>query len=333
MRHSDRFSSFIHIVHPFLENREDVLRVLIDMLFHKDPSVPILMHCTNGHPLLFQMIERYGGKASFLKAYQRSVSDILLTSNEAENDLGRVQRALDGLDASLKKTTAIMLRDMRVSQQLVLQSDSPHQCRILSETFWPSISFHGRSSLFDNLFDDLERSYKAKYPHRHLVWSFTSGLVHLDIDCQGVVASFAVRPIDAIVIQRFENKSEWLIESLISVLGIEKRLVDSAVKYWHEQQILVISGDKVYIRDQSAGNESLDLDEKSVIEITPQLKMGMNVLKAIIKTRPRSQKAEIDSALAKSPISGQLKHTTEELLDALIQEGMVVVEKGLYRVK
>ncbi|WWC73346.1 uncharacterized protein I206_107313 [Kwoniella pini CBS 10737] len=144
----------------------------------------------------------------------------------------------------------VMLKDMADSKRIDdhVQGDikSTVHPLVISKMFWPSVP--GTSLVLPPKLLKAQVEYEAAFHHfkpdKHLRFLQSLGTVHLSIELEDRVVEVEATPIQASIIELFEEKEILTIGELREALQITEGLVKDALGWWRDKGVIKDMGSK-----------------------------------------------------------------------------------------
>eukprot|EP00834_Sanchytrium_tribonematis_P008584 NODE_1058_length_2395_cov_0.515679.p1 type:complete len:356 gc:universal NODE_1058_length_2395_cov_0.515679:1363-296(-) len=326
-----------------LMKRENLITCIVNFLFSDDALVKTMNQkiFPTDSTLLMHIIELFGDRGGFMREYQRSLSSKLLTSQNIKKDVEIMKQTLSSLGEVCLKTSDQMLADIKNSEIFshTFKNISPFQfdVKILTQRFWPNVEFTTKLDLpqqIQNPYLAAQKVFSQSNQHKILVWSITSGSYFLELNIDDTVKEFKVLPIEGLIILEFEKSPTLTFSQLSEKLKIPILMIKKYCKFWQKNDVLHLSGNTLQLVDSNLEKDNtIIMQEHQEIEITPQLKIAMNIMRSIIRTRVKAQLSEIEVSARKSPVFKTFKHSVAQILQLMVQQELVVYHEGFYKIK
>nr|XP_018258924.1 anaphase-promoting complex subunit 2 [Kwoniella dejecticola CBS 10117]OBR81082.1 anaphase-promoting complex subunit 2 [Kwoniella dejecticola CBS 10117] len=138
----------------------------------------------------------------------------------------------------------VMLKDMADSKRIDdhVQGDiksSVHPL-VISKMFWPNIP--GTSLVLPPKLLKAQAEYEAAFhqfkPDKHLRFLHSLGEVHLSIELEDRVVEVEANPIQASIIELFEQKNVWTLAELRESLQVTEALLKDGLEWWRDKGVL-----------------------------------------------------------------------------------------------
>ncbi|KAL6069171.1 Anaphase-promoting complex subunit 2 [Balamuthia mandrillaris] len=223
-------------------------------------SIPGGLQRRRKRDVISMLLEIYGSKEMFVAEYKNMLADRLLAVVDYDTD--QEIRTLELLklrfgDVALHECQ-IMVQDLadskRINQYVHSSKDrsSDEQeedeeaallnATILSSLFWPP--FRAEKVKLPPTVTNMMKSYEERYQllkdNRQLTWHSHLGTVDLELEFpDGTTKQFSkVAPLQAAIINLFQDKEHWTSDELASALEITTEVVKRRLGFWIAQGVL-----------------------------------------------------------------------------------------------
>nr|CCA17313.1 anaphasepromoting complex subunit putative [Albugo laibachii Nc14] len=257
-----------------------------------DPTNTI--HSRRSDDILQILVNIYGSKEMFVNEYKAMLADRLLQAlnYSTEKDMETLELLRLRFQENGLRDCQVMIRDMedsrRINSNIQSLADGSMQkvdAAILSGFFWPplleeSFATHPKTK---GLIEGYKNRYHTLKTPRSLHWISLLGSVELSIELNGVERDLTVSPIEATIIQHFEEKETWLLSDLACAMEIHETILLKNMKIWMNLGILDISTDRSMITLGTTFHESLaeicfsSQDKPTAICTTAQAQQDLKV--------------------------------------------------------
>ncbi|WVQ94804.1 hypothetical protein IAU59_001887 [Kwoniella sp. CBS 9459] len=146
------------------------------------------------------------------------------------------ETALSGCD--------VMLKDMADSKRIDdhVQGDikSAVHPLVISRMFWPNVqssSLHLAPKL-QKMQEEYEAAFHHFKPDKHLRFAQHLGTAQLTVELEDRIVEVEADPIQASIIELFEQKDRWPLKGLVEQLDVGLPQVRAALAWWREQGVL-----------------------------------------------------------------------------------------------
>ena len=214
---------------------------------------------TDSGDILAILVSIYGSKDLFVNEYRKMLADKLLQNMDYNTD--QEVHTLELLKLRFGETSMrsceIMIKDMDDSKRAntnihSTRKDSCVDAVMLSHIFWPSLQnetlkHHPRLQQHLNNFGDAY--FKLKNP-RKLNWIYQLGSVELDLDVISdssdrvvVTKTFTCSPLQATLLQHFEDKDCWTSDELSNETCVPEHVIQKRMSFWINNRVVKLVSD------------------------------------------------------------------------------------------
>jgi anaphase-promoting complex subunit 2 len=123
---------------------------------------------------------------------------------------------------------------------------------IISTIFWPGVessSLHlgpklerfvtaPRRQLTCRAATEYEAAFHHFKPDKHLRWVQSLGTIHLSVEFEDRVVEVNATPLQASLIELFEENDYWIAEDLAGRLGVSAEDVEGGLLFWSAENVL-----------------------------------------------------------------------------------------------
>ncbi|KAM7342596.1 anaphase promoting complex subunit morula isoform 2-T4 [Cochliomyia hominivorax] len=205
--------------------------------------------------IISMVVDIYGSKELFMSEYRNLLADRLLTQLEfnPEKEIRNLELLKLRFGESLLHNCEVMLKDIADSKRINAQIHSDHNyvetkefdisSLIISAQFWPSFNKESVElpEEIANEFQKYTKTYEKYKGNRTLNWRTVTGKVNISIELGDRILDMTVAPTQAVIIYHFQNKSEWSLEDLSSLVKIPPSVLRRRMTFWQSHGILVES--------------------------------------------------------------------------------------------
>ncbi|KAK9499694.1 hypothetical protein O3M35_002696 [Rhynocoris fuscipes] len=203
--------------------------------------------------IISMLVTVYGSKEMFVREYRNLLTDRLLQHyvHNIDKEIRYLELLKLRFGDSQLHYCEVMLKDVYDSKRInthlhsepnfgLNQQEFHCNCMILSAQFWPPFK-EETLELPQKIKDDLNvytKAFETLKGNRTLSWKPHLGSVNLDIEIKGRVINLTVSPTHAAIIWYFQDKSQWTIEELSTVLHIPPTVLRRRIAFWQSQGLL-----------------------------------------------------------------------------------------------
>ncbi|KNC22283.1 hypothetical protein FF38_12910 [Lucilia cuprina] len=205
--------------------------------------------------IISMVVDIYGSKELFMSEYRNLLADRLLTQLEfnPEKEIRNLELLKLRFGESLLHNCEVMLKDIADSKRINAHIHSDYKyvenkqfdisSLIISAQFWPSFNKESVElpEEIANEFQKYTKSYEEYKGNRTLNWRTVTGKVNISIELGDRVLDMTVAPTQAVIIYHFQNKNEWSLDDLSSLVKIPPSVLRRRMAFWQSHGILVES--------------------------------------------------------------------------------------------
>uniref|UniRef100_A0A0A9Y699 Anaphase-promoting complex subunit 2 n=1 Tax=Lygus hesperus TaxID=30085 RepID=A0A0A9Y699_LYGHE len=225
--------------------------------------------------IISMLVNVYGSKEIFVHEYRNLLADRLLVqySYNTEKEVRYLELLKLRFGDSQLHYCEVMLKDVYDSKRLNTHLHSEPNfglkiqefevtCMILSAQFWPVFK-EEKLELPQKIKEHLDvytKAYETIKGNRTLSWKPHLGSVNLDIELKGRTVNLTVTPTHAAIIWYFQEKDQWTIDELSSVLHIPPTVLRRRIAYWQSQGLLKeVATDTFLLVEESSGRSAKNI--------------------------------------------------------------------------
>ncbi|XP_065366967.1 anaphase-promoting complex subunit 2 [Calliphora vicina] len=205
--------------------------------------------------IISMVVDIYGSKELFMSEYRNLLADRLLTQLEfnPEKEIRNLELLKLRFGESLLHNCEVMLKDIADSKRInaTIHSDYKYvqnkefdiSSLIISAQFWPSFNKESVElpEEIANEFQKYTKTYEEYKGNRTLNWRTVTGKVNISIELGDRVLDMTVAPTQAVILYHFQNKNEWSLDDLSSLVKIPPSVLRRRMAFWQSHGILVES--------------------------------------------------------------------------------------------
>ncbi|WVF67210.1 hypothetical protein IAT40_001958 [Kwoniella sp. CBS 6097] len=146
------------------------------------------------------------------------------------------ETALSGCDVMLKD----MADSKRIDDHVQGDIQSAVHPLVISRMFWPNVqssSLHLAPRL-QKMQEEYEAAFHHFKPDKHLRFAQHLGTARLTIELEDRIVEVEADPLQASIIELFEQHDRWAVEGLVKRLDVGLAQVRTALGWWKEQSVL-----------------------------------------------------------------------------------------------
>ena len=123
----------------------------------------------------------------------------------------------------------------------------------LSSAFWPSLAEDSVEPPEEvkTLMESYTEHFKQLKGMRTLEWFHNLGSVHLEVELDDGAKSFNVTPAQATLLIKFQEKDEWSLSELCTVVNANRTQLRSRLAFWIGQGVIVEKQNDVFVTAQT----------------------------------------------------------------------------------
>ncbi|XP_073975061.1 anaphase promoting complex subunit morula isoform X2 [Rhodnius prolixus] len=222
--------------------------------------------------IISMLVTVYGSKEMFVHEYRNLLADRLLLqyTYNTEKEIRYLELLKLRFGDSQLHYCEVMLKDVYDSKRInthlhsepnfgLNQQEFNCNGMILSAQFWPPFK-EETLELPQKIKDHLNvytKAFETLKGNRTLSWKPHLGSVNLDIELKGRIVNLTVSPTHAAIIWYFQDKSQWTIEELSSVLHVPPTVLRRRIAFWQSQGLLrEISTDTFLLIEETSGKSA-----------------------------------------------------------------------------
>ncbi|XP_061396774.1 anaphase-promoting complex subunit 2 [Musca vetustissima] len=210
--------------------------------------------------IISMVVDIYGSKELFMSEYRNLLADRLLTQLEfnPEKEIRNLELLKLRFGESLLHNCEVMLKDIADSKRINshIHSDTKYvenkqfdiSSLIISAQFWPSFNKESVElpEEIANEFRKYTKSYEEYKGNRTLNWRTVTGKVSISIELGERVLDMTVAPTQAVIIYHFQNKNEWSLDDLSTLVKIPPSVLRRRMAFWQSHGIIIESQPGIY---------------------------------------------------------------------------------------
>ncbi|XP_011291981.1 anaphase-promoting complex subunit 2 [Musca domestica] len=210
--------------------------------------------------IISMVVDIYGSKELFMSEYRNLLADRLLTQLEfnPEKEIRNLELLKLRFGESLLHNCEVMLKDIADSKRINshIHSDTKYvenkqfdiSSLIISAQFWPSFNKESVElpEEIANEFQKYTKSYEEYKGNRTLNWRTVTGKVAISIELGDRVLDMTVAPTQAVIIYHFQNKNEWSLDDLSTLVKIPPSVLRRRMAFWQSHGIIIESQPGIY---------------------------------------------------------------------------------------
>ncbi|XP_073846861.1 anaphase promoting complex subunit morula [Musca autumnalis] len=210
--------------------------------------------------IISMVVDIYGSKELFMSEYRNLLADRLLTQLEfnPEKEIRNLELLKLRFGESLLHNCEVMLKDIADSKRINshIHSDTKYvedkqfdiSSLIISAQFWPSFNKESVElpEEIANEFRKYTKSYEEYKGNRTLNWRTVTGKVCISIELGDRVLDMTVAPTQAVIIYHFQNKNEWSLDDLSTLVKIPPSVLRRRMAFWQSHGIIIESQPGIY---------------------------------------------------------------------------------------
>ncbi|XP_030370351.1 anaphase-promoting complex subunit 2 [Scaptodrosophila lebanonensis] len=202
--------------------------------------------------IISMVVDIYGSKELFMVEYRNLMADRLLAQLDfnSEKEIRNLELLKIRFGESLLHSCEVMLKDVTDSKRINSHIHGDGNCNenqlfdisslIVSAQFWPSFN---KESLqlpeeIENEFKKYTKAYEAYKGNRTLNWRTVTGRVNILIEIGDRTMEMTVAPTQAVIIYHFQNKSEWGLEELSSLIKVPPSALRRRMSFWQNHGLI-----------------------------------------------------------------------------------------------
>uniref|UniRef100_A0A1B0D9E0 Anaphase-promoting complex subunit 2 n=1 Tax=Phlebotomus papatasi TaxID=29031 RepID=A0A1B0D9E0_PHLPP len=217
--------------------------------------------------IISMVVDIYGSKELFVNEYKNLLAERLLQQLDlnSEKEIRNLELLKLRFGESVLHSCEVMLKDISDSKRINahIQSDSNYSdtkafefsSLILSAQFWPGFKKEDLElpEAIQSQFENYRKSYEAYKGNRTLHWRPVSGKVMLEVEHMGKCVEYSVTPTQATIIYHFQEKSEWNLNDLSSIMKIPPSVLRRKITYWQSHGLIkeTKTGSFILVEDTS----------------------------------------------------------------------------------
>ncbi|CAH1389815.1 unnamed protein product [Nezara viridula] len=203
--------------------------------------------------IISMLVTVYGSKEMFVHEYRNLLADRLLTqySYNTEKEIRYLELLKLRFGDSQLHYCEVMLKDIHDSKRINTHLHSEPNfglskqefrctCMILSAQFWPPFkeeTLQLPQKIKDHL-DVYTKAFETLKGNRTLNWKPHLGSVSLEIELKNRTLNLTVSPTQAAIIWYFQDKIQWTIDELSSILLIPPTILRRRIAFWQSQGLI-----------------------------------------------------------------------------------------------
>ncbi|CAI9738201.1 anaphase-promoting complex subunit 2-like [Octopus vulgaris] len=236
--------------------------------------------------IISMLVNIYGSKELFVNEYRNLLADRILSqfNYDTEREIRYLELLKLRFGESQLHYCEVMLKDVTDSRRINAiikedkKKDEPEEnaddieinAMILSAQCWPTFR-EEKLNLPENMQTCLEnytKKFESRKGNRTLIWKPHLGLVNIDIELKERVLNLNVSPVHAAIIMQFQNKDQWTVEELSSVLQIPATALRRKIAYWQSQGLLKEEATDTFllVEEQRANSDDIMLADEEETE-------------------------------------------------------------------
>ncbi|KAL1131096.1 hypothetical protein AAG570_012333 [Ranatra chinensis] len=222
--------------------------------------------------IISMLVNVYGSKETFVNEYRTLLADRLLSqfTYNTEKEIRYLELLKLRFEDSQLHFCEVMLKDVYDSKRInthlhtdpifgLSEQEFPLTAMILSAQFWPPFK-EETLELPQKIKEHLEtytKAFETLKGNRTLSWKPHLGSVNMDIELKGRTLNLTVSPIQAAIIWYFQEKSQWTIDELSTLLVVSPTVLRRRIAFWQSQGLLrEVSSDTFLLVEESGGRVS-----------------------------------------------------------------------------
>jgi anaphase-promoting complex subunit 2 len=297
-----------------------------------------------------------GNKDLFINEYRNELSDRLIKGGYETNAETKIvellkirfgDKALQNCEIMLKDISDSKFINQNIHEKI--SSKEPLDVKIISRNYWPTSAQETADvkeqaklhPLIQDMQKEFENEYRKLKAPRRLIWQPSLGTIDIIVTLGEQDHPVTTNPVDGSILLYFGESDQWSISSLAEVVNLTPETCLKKCQTWAKNGYLKQLDDELFElqTELTPMNAMMDQDGGSGGESRQQLMRAYDsMVTQMLETMEALELGRIHSMLTMVVMDPMptYDYDTQELrayLQELIEEGTLLLDGGLYRLK